>query len=218
MAREVDLLNYLPTYVSEYREIKEIMNSMSQEVQALVNSVDTFKDNLFIYTTNEKGIERYEQLVGITPLDTDTLSDRQYKVVSKWNVAIPYTMRSLQEKLSALCGGNDKIQVEMVDTYSISVKVGLTEKNKLEATDTMVKNLIPCNMTYEVILMYNTHGLIGAYPNKILEQLTYDEMNSTDFSTILDTSVSNVRNYTVSEIGYFTNDDISLYGLRKRGT
>ena len=180
MLRQVNLLDYLPPFVQEYKEIKELADSMTVEIQSAIDASEKLKNNLFIYTTNEDGIKRFESLVGIVPLDTDTLSDRQFKVVSKWNMAVPYTFRSLQERLETLCGGSDMVTVEMVSNFEIKIKVALGGKNKLESTRDMVKTMLPCNIAYEVILMYNTHGVLSAYTHETLSQFTYQELRDSN--------------------------------------
>ena len=48
MIREVELLNHLPLFIQEYREIREIMKSENPEIQSLEDETEIiFNNNLF---------------------------------------------------------------------------------------------------------------------------------------------------------------------------
>ena len=61
--KEINLIDWLPRYLQEYREIKEIMSTENPEIEYLYKEIDITMDNQFIHTCNEKGIERFEKLL-----------------------------------------------------------------------------------------------------------------------------------------------------------
>ena len=84
MAREVNLIDHLPSYLQEYREIQGIMNAENPEFQLLENTSETLKDNMFAISTNEEGIKRHEKMFGLTASKNDNLQSRQGKVLAQY--------------------------------------------------------------------------------------------------------------------------------------
>ena len=74
--KEINLIDWLPRYLQEYREIKEIMSTENPEIEYLYKEIDITMDNQFIHTCNEKGIERFEKLLKIIPNTDDNLPGR----------------------------------------------------------------------------------------------------------------------------------------------
>lgn len=91
--KEINLIDWLPRYLQEYREIKEIMSTENPEIEYLYKEIDITMDNQFIHTCNEKGIERFEKLLKIIPNSDDNLPGRISRVLSRWNDSIPYTYK-----------------------------------------------------------------------------------------------------------------------------
>jgi len=73
MIREVELLNHLPLFIQEYREIREIMKSENPEIQSLEDETEIIFNNQFIQSCNLKGIAKFEELMKITPEINDTI-------------------------------------------------------------------------------------------------------------------------------------------------
>ena len=91
MIRTVKLEHYLPPYIQEYREIWKLMQAENPEFQLADDESEKIKNNLFIESCDEKGISRFESIMGIFPLDTDTLESRISRVLTRWNEKLPYT-------------------------------------------------------------------------------------------------------------------------------
>ena len=113
MIRNVNLLNHLPEYIKEYREIQEIMNTENPEFQLAINETEKILNNQFITTCDEEGISKYESMMKIYPLASDTLESRKSRVLTRWYSALPYSWFFLIRKLNSLCGiGNYEIDMD----------------------------------------------------------------------------------------------------------
>ena len=73
MIRDVDLVSYLPSFMQNYKEPIATLDAENEEFHILWNAVDRTINNRFISTADEYGISRYEGIMGIYPLDSDTL-------------------------------------------------------------------------------------------------------------------------------------------------
>ena len=147
--KEVNLILWLPKFLQEYREIKEIMSTENPEIEYLYSEINTTMDNQFIHTCNEKGIERFEKLLGIIPNHDDNLPGRISRVLSRWNDSIPYTYKGLIQKLNVICG-EDKYFINLKNNeYILELTVSLVFGGQVEELDYMLSYMIPANIVVE---------------------------------------------------------------------
>lgn len=146
MIREVNLLSFLPEFVQEYREIKHIMNSEQPEIQKLEDETEIIKNNQFILSCDIDGIERFENLLGITPKPDDTLDARKSRVITRWNDSIPYTYKGLKEKLNVMCGEGNYLLIPSFNEYGLEIVVSLPLSGQADELDYMLSYMIPANI------------------------------------------------------------------------
>ncbi len=138
------LINYLPEFVREYEEVKEIMNTDQKEIDLLDIEIEKVFNNQFILFCDEYGISRFENLLGIVSDELDTLESRKSRVLVRWNDSIPYTFRGLKEKLRTMCGdGNFSV---VLDGYKLFINVVLPLANQIKELEYMLDYMIPCNL------------------------------------------------------------------------
>ncbi|HQD36729.1 MAG TPA: DUF2313 domain-containing protein [Thermodesulfovibrio thiophilus] len=151
MSREIVLIDYLPPFLQGYREIQAIMTAENPEFQAVSDEGQVVLDNTFIMYCSEKGIARFEKMLGIYPLPTDTLDSRRSRVLTRWNEVVPYTLKSFLSKLTAL-QGNDNIQITFFnDQYKIQVVTHLEKHGQQDALAYLFRTVLPCNLVVESI-------------------------------------------------------------------
>lgn len=215
MIRDVNLIKHLPSFVQEYREIQGVMNAENPELQAVADTSEKIKDNLFVLSTDEEGIERYEKMFGITPSNGEELFDRQTKVLTKYTNSVTYTLRGLIERLNIICGV-DGYTLEM-DANAYFIKVGLDFKvrNSVNVVSTMLQTMIPANMVCVCTLKYNTHEFLSQYPNQVLMQFTHEELRDSPIDDNLSASCDNLANYTTESLQTISCENVSTFGMRK---
>ena len=150
MIRTVKLENYLPLYIQEYREMWKLMQAENPEFQLANNETEKIKNNLFIETCDEKGISRFESIMGIFPLDTDTLESRISRVLTRWNEKLPYTYFHLLSKLNSLCGVNNYEIVKRFNKYEMDITTHLELSGQVEELDYLLNSVIPANILLKV--------------------------------------------------------------------
>ena len=162
MIREVDLKGFLPGFVSEYREIGETLRAEEPEIQAMENAVEQARDCAFILYCGDKEIGRFERMMGVFPAAGDTLSERQGRILIRWNESLPYTLSTLKEKLAAICGeGNFSIDVRH-NEYRLELAVTLTRAGQVDELERLLQRLVPANM---VVAIKNT---VSAEPSAMM--------------------------------------------------
>lgn len=146
MNRQADLISYLPQFVQEYREIKQVMVGVTPEFQTLTTETESTKNNQFILSCSTTGIKRFESLLHITPNPDDTLDARISRVLTRWNDSIPYTYRGLIDKLNIMCGEGNYTLLPNFNFYELELVVCLPLSGQVEELDYMLSYMIPANI------------------------------------------------------------------------
>lgn len=176
MSYKTPIIEFLPSFVSAYEEISQIMNTEQIEFDNLWTGFERTLDNGFIQSADIHGVEKFEKMLGITPLPIYSLDERKFNILSKFNEELPYTYRKMCEILGALCGKDGyKIEADY-SNYKITIKVELTAKNKVGIVADTVRRIIPANLISEVILLYNQHELLHLFIHQELSEWTHDEL------------------------------------------
>lgn len=147
MVRDVNLIGYLPPFVQEYQEIRQIMLSENPEFQFVEDESEIIKNNQFIQSCNLVGISRFEQLIGIIPSPDDTLESRINRGLIRWNDTVPYTWKTLLNKLNTLCGGADKYEIiRKLAEHELDITTHLDLYGQVEELDYFLSYMMPANM------------------------------------------------------------------------
>lgn len=147
MIREVDLISYLPQFVQEYREIKEIMANEEPEIQVLEDETEIIKNNQFILSCDEIGIERFESFLGIAVEKNDILETRIKRVLVRWNDSTPYTRKWLEQALKTFYPGNNFHVEADNDNYALYVYILNDYTNFIEELKSYLREKVPANLT-----------------------------------------------------------------------
>ncbi|WNX84042.1 putative phage tail protein [Agathobaculum sp. NTUH-O15-33] len=94
MRKELSL--YLPPILLQTQAFQLLCSVEDPELDALFACADEVLDAQFIHTAPEQAVERYEKIYKIVPKDTETLEERRFRVLSKINAQLPYTVRMLE--------------------------------------------------------------------------------------------------------------------------
>lgn len=142
------LINYLPYVVREYGEFQGITQAQQPEFENAWAAMEELLHNQFIKTAGGLGLSRWEKLLGIIPKGTETLEDRRFRILTRLNQRIPYTLPQFQEMLDHLCGvGNAFIQLES-GGYQLRVFVKEGFERCLSEIRGLTNRIIPVNLAF----------------------------------------------------------------------
>lgn len=175
-ARTVDLLGYLPDILKGTQEMEAIMEAETPEIAAIWSACEDLMNDQFISEATENGVARREKMLGISPFATDTLADRKFRVLSRYNENIPYTRKSLMQQLATLCGEDGYEIAFLTKDFTVKVKVALTAKKQEAAVGEMLERILPCNMAFTVELMYNQWQKVASYTWGDVNKYTWNEL------------------------------------------
>lgn len=164
MIREIDFVSYLPPFMQIYKEPVEALRAEEPEFQIIWEAADRVLKNKFIATADEYGISRFERLLGIYPINEDTLESRRSRVQSKWFSKLPYTLHVLFQKLTALCGDTDFTLNHDFDTgYTLALETNLELYGQVQELEEMLNALLPCNIIFSVKNVISIQGAGKCY-------------------------------------------------------
>ena len=181
MATDRFLIDYLPPFMQEFHEIKKIMEAEQPEIDDLWEKCADALDDQFVLSATENGVKRWEKIMNIISKDTDTLDERKFRILTKMNQELPYTMTKLKESLTVLCGeGNFSIDLQSAD-YHIEIRLALTNKNNYDDVVDLLSKMIPANLTQWVQIMYNNQSVIGRFTHSELTSYTHEQLRGEIF-------------------------------------
>lgn len=164
------LIDYYPRVVGQIREMKEICKAEQPEFDNINKEVDRLLANMFITTSDEHGIARFEEELGIVPTPEQSIEERRIVVlirVAKKNLSFKDILNLIQ---------NYSSEIDLVPDYNndeMSVIVG-----------DMVNNVGTIYKTLDGILGLNIY-IYFAY-----EATAFLEMIETSKALDLETTVN----------------------------
>lgn len=178
MATDRKLINYLPHFMQEYLEMQKIMETEQVDIDRLWLEAENALADQFILEATESGVMRWESMLGISPKDTDTLDERRFRILTRLNQELPYTLTKLKEALTTLCGtGGFSIDLQAAQ-YHIEIKLALGHHNNYQEVVDLLTKMIPANMTQYIRLMYNSNATIAKYRHIDLANYTHHFIRS----------------------------------------
>jgi len=169
------LIDYLPDFLKEFRELKYIMAAEQMEIDGLNSRIDRVLGNMFLDTADEYSIAYQEKMYGLQPLSDDTLEERRFRLSLLWKNNIPYTMNTLRDKLNEICSdkGNNGEAYEIMlnnSAFTIAVKIAVSNVKNYNQVSNLLKQMCPANLMINISVMYNQH--------KTISKLTYNQLKA----------------------------------------
>lgn len=172
------LIEYLPYVIRDYPEFQGIVGSEQPEFERAWDFTNDLLDNQFISTAGNMGLSRWEKILGITPKGTDSLEDRRFRIMTRINEELPYTLPQLRNILETLCGAGNYSADVPEGTYQLLVKIGLAAKNNFSDVEALLNRVVPQNMVVSLLQLYNTHAKLGRFTHAQLAAYTHDQLRN----------------------------------------
>ena len=143
MSRLDEMLGFLPEFLRDFRELREIIIAEEPEFDMLVENLENTLNSMFIETATEMGLEKYEKLLNIKPISTN-IEERRANVMALWFSNMPFTIRALKERLSMI-QGNTNVDA-WVTNYLLHVKTDLSTNEQISNARIIIDSMIPANL------------------------------------------------------------------------
>lgn len=146
MDRIIDISKYIPPVVDDTENFEEIAKNENIELNLVNKELNNVFSDQFIEDATENGIKRLEKITKLYPKTSDTLEDRRIALLLKYNLQLPYTYRTLLNKLIAIYG-IDGFEVELINNdYILSIDVFSNNWNVFSNVADNFRKMLPCNL------------------------------------------------------------------------
>lgn len=171
-------MGYWPEVIQAIREFQAIATAEDPELTDLWDNIGYAFNDQYVNDATVDGVKRYESILEIVPKATETLNERKFKIITRYNEQLPYTYKALQERLDTLCGP-DGYTVELnIPGYEVKVRVELTAKSNFDAVGQLLEVLIPMNMNIDIELRYNQNSTLSNFTHSQLSAYTHDQLRN----------------------------------------
>ena len=156
------------------------LDQFNAAVDAQVTKVNTEitrldEDNYFD-NTSESRVTRWEKILNLTPRADDTLDERRFAVHSRVIDKLPYTFRVVERELKALAPDAEFTREWSPNGMTAQVRLPLTSISKISDVDSLLDRKLPLDVTYEIIVQYNTWDEYSSQTWGNLSNMTWNDM------------------------------------------
>lgn len=171
---KANIKEFYPSIYDGIAEIEEIIRVENEEFDEVGSTMESFRNNQFVMTSDEEGVLHREKSLGIlADPSVETLDFRKMRLLNRISMQPPFTMRYLREKLDFILGP-DKYKIKMdYSNYTLYIEVVSENKswyNEIRATLNMVK---PANIVYVNIPVIINNLLMSETIEKTNAELNY---------------------------------------------
>lgn len=176
--RNGDILSYLPEVFKSIREMSAHAEAVNPELTALWGDIEKAYSDQYLYEMSENGVKRWEKMIGIVPMGTDTLEDRRFRIINRLNAQLPYSYRMLESHLTQMCGPSGYKLSYDAETFTLTVKVSLAVKKQYNEIFDLVNQMIPLNIVLDYDLLYNTHTVLSGFTHAELSAFNHNALRN----------------------------------------
>ena len=138
---------YFPAVLRGVREFEELARTENVEFDRSWEELDRLKENLFVEAADERGVRRFEQMLGIPTVTADGMGVRRFRILSKLNNQMPYSFGWLKNKLTTAFGGEKEYTLERdLTAHTLSVEVDMVHAETLVSLYNDLRKSIPANL------------------------------------------------------------------------
>lgn len=186
----MNLIKYMPPFLKEVREFKEIFGAEDIQIEKLNNQINSMLREVIVKTAEDYGLRRYEKIYGITR-PAETLEARRMAILLKMNNRVAYTYKWLIQTLNEAIGAeNYKITTDF-NNYKMNIEIAL---NYTEAAE-LLKNDLVKQMPANIELGYRLTSKINCISGAIISQQTYMVLNTEKMKEIENVKINENNNF-----------------------
>lgn len=141
----VDILRYLPHFLSKDEHFKAANNADSAEHDAIRTDLQDLLDQLYVVTATW-GLAEWEHLVGITPPDGADIASRRAAVLLKLRKPPSVTVAFLEKLINQYIADKSGTVTDHPETYSADFNLPLVDKASLLGIAKDVRTYIPAHI------------------------------------------------------------------------
>lgn len=150
--------------------------SVDKQIEKLNTEITRLDEDNFFDNTSESRVIRWEKILSLTPRADDTLDERRFAVHTRVIDKLPYTFRIIEKELKALSPESEFTRQMSANGMTVTVKLPLTSVSKIADVDSLLDKKLPLDVTYEIIVQYNTWDEYSSQTWGNLSNMTWNDM------------------------------------------
>ena len=169
VTRAVRVERYFPDVLAAAKELKALATAENPEYSLLYEAAWKWFANTFIFHTDLKGVERWEDMLGLYPDAGATLDDRRAAIYLAINGTTPYTERSFKNLCDGMYHKNAVIPVVHPQSYTLILNLDGDMVPRLETIKRYARLIVPANLTIQTAhtIEMNAWGCPGGVVRKV---------------------------------------------------
>lgn len=152
MMERKKLIDYLPKFIQNFSEIKELMRVTNIESDQMYPLIGKNLNEAFIEDCSEYGIRKYENSLGITAVPGESLGFRKNRVRAYWCLNKQYSYKVFVQGLDMLLGGSWNYDI-VCDQEHYAMTLNVYKVEHLNMLENFLQKVLPMNISYKVDLV-----------------------------------------------------------------
>lgn len=151
----MELIKYIPHFLRDVEEYKEISKIGTIELNKLNENADFVFRNQFVLSADNWGLQQWESKIETFIGENDDLEARRKKLLVMIFENRPYTLKSLRTLLDATFGA-EAFEVTL-DQFTLTVLIRQAFELDVDLLNEILKRILPANINFTVIYMGKSH-------------------------------------------------------------
>ena len=169
------LIEHLPEHFKGILEFQEIMKTAQVEIDLLRSEIFKLLDNQFVEKSDTETIKRLEKIYGIKNTLGD-IEDRRFALLLAMLEKRPSSIGFVKKQLEIICGKDGFEVIEDYSGYCLEIRLALGKKEHIEIVENLLRDIMPCNMTLVVDMLYSRYGDMDEKRHDFLDEFNHDEI------------------------------------------
>jgi len=168
------LIEYLPNFMQDITEFKELFKAEDVEVEKLNTAIQKIYNEIIVKLAESYGLERYEKIYNIREIAV-TIEARRTNILLKMNSRVPYSKKWLKNLLDTVIGkDNYKLTIDE-SKHLVNIGLPLTCNELSEMLKKELRIKIPANMELQYDFYTNMELYVGAI---VIQEQEYFTINA----------------------------------------
>nr|WP_150959369.1 putative phage tail protein [Aneurinibacillus sp. XH2] len=144
------IMKYWITDLDKIRDFRELAKTEDIELKLLEGAINQLFDDQFVMTSGPDAIRRREKMLGIqADPTTESLEFRKKRILNRYQIKPPFTIRYLQQQLDSLLGKGRALTSVDVQNFILTVTTSLDDANLFKEMERTIKTVKPANLIYQ---------------------------------------------------------------------
>ena len=150
----IDSLSYLPQFIIQNPDIKELLEAEQNEIDLLEDYVELIRNQVYISSASIY-LDRYEKMFGLEVNESLSVQERSAKILAKLNTRTNSTVEAIKTVVSSISKCSTDIE-EYYDSYTFMIDI-IRDNNdiiNIEDIKFAVDIIKPAHLAYRIQMCY----------------------------------------------------------------